>query len=267
MPPVNPVGFLEQISRGGKGYMHPTGLLGFLYYVIIMTTGQTAMIRALITNAYSTVILYPPGKRPKDPYSYLFTAAQLTKDQRDYHKQRVMTEDISFEALLKDFRDDGIRLHNPHIHITQANRLMDAHRTHALLNPEYAGFLQQADEMGLHIGLISNLAAPFKTIIDDLIPQAHITKIYSCDIGATKDDPDLYHYALARLNHSLEPQHAVMIGDSFIQDYQNAKRAGLHALWYPTHNSYAQTHYKTHERIADLRDTVPFLQARRLLPT
>lgn len=52
----------------------------------------------------------------------------------------------------------------------------------------------------------------------------------SSDCGKTKYEGDLYGHVLKAID--IDADEAIMIGDSKLSDYKNAKKAGLHAYWY-----------------------------------
>jgi FMN phosphatase YigB (HAD superfamily) len=59
--------------------------------------------------------------------------------------------------------------------------------------------------------------------------------ITSNEVGAAKPDPFFYRAALLRLGRGgvpLTPHHAVMVGDSWTNDVEGARKAGLRAIWF-----------------------------------
>lgn len=52
----------------------------------------------------------------------------------------------------------------------------------------------------------------------------------SCDYGKHKSDGQLYQCVLKQLDVS--PEHCLMIGDNYRSDYLNAKKLGIHAVYY-----------------------------------
>jgi HAD superfamily hydrolase (TIGR01549 family) len=89
--------------------------------------------------------------------------------------------------------------------------------------------LIEARKRGLSLGLLSNLAAPYKQPVFDLglAPQFDAL-VFSCDVGLAKPDSKIYEHVARTLG--LEPAEMLMIGDTRSDDVIGAQRAGLHAL-------------------------------------
>lgn len=56
--------------------------------------------------------------------------------------------------------------------------------------------------------------------------------VVSRDLGIRKPDPEIFRYALARLN--VHPSEALHVGDSLSQDVAGAHRSGMRAAWIDT---------------------------------
>jgi HAD superfamily hydrolase (TIGR01509 family) len=82
---------------------------------------------------------------------------------------------------------------------------------------------------GLKLGLISNLAAPYKDPFfrHGLANYFHVTS-FSCDAGLRKPEPEIFHRTARGLGVS--PASTVMVGDSRRSDYDGARAAGMSAV-------------------------------------
>lgn len=82
---------------------------------------------------------------------------------------------------------------------------------------------------GLRLGLISNLAAPYKEPFfkHGLAAYFDVT-LFSCDAGLRKPEPEVFLRTARGLGVS--PENAVMVGDSRRSDYDGAKAVGMEAV-------------------------------------
>jgi HAD superfamily hydrolase (TIGR01509 family) len=89
--------------------------------------------------------------------------------------------------------------------------------------------LVAARERGLGVGLLSNLAAPYKRPVFELGLAPHFDAlVFSCDVGVAKPDRRIYEQLAGMLD--VRPAQVLMIGDTRGDDVTGARRAGLHAL-------------------------------------
>ena len=94
------------------------------------------------------------------------------------------------------------------------------------LVPGAASLLAFLKRRGIKLGLVSNLASPFKAPVAALgLAEAFDTAAYSCDEGLAKPDPEIYRRALARLGVS--PEHALFVGDNLPNDVEAPAALGL----------------------------------------
>jgi HAD superfamily hydrolase (TIGR01509 family) len=92
--------------------------------------------------------------------------------------------------------------------------------------PGVASLLAFLKRRGIKLGLVSNLASPFKAPVGALgLAAAFDAAVYSCDEGLTKPDPDIYTRALARLGVSAEQ--ALFVGDNLPNDVHAPAALGL----------------------------------------
>ncbi len=89
--------------------------------------------------------------------------------------------------------------------------------------------LERVAGMGLRVGVISNLATPFKLPftacgLDRLVDVT----VFSTDCGLLKPDPCIYELALERL--AVRSSEVVMVGDSLRCDVEGPRSVGIRGL-------------------------------------
>ncbi|PHS18753.1 MAG: haloacid dehalogenase [Blastopirellula sp.] len=81
----------------------------------------------------------------------------------------------------------------------------------------------------IQLGLISNLASPYRQPCDTLgLNQFFDATVFSCDEGVAKPDPKIYQIALARLN--ADPSTTLMVGDSLRCDVEGPASYGIRSI-------------------------------------
>lgn len=82
---------------------------------------------------------------------------------------------------------------------------------------------------GLKLGLISNLAAPYKKpFYRHGLAGSFDAILFSCDVGQRKPEPEVYLRIAKELG--IHPEGAVMVGDSLRSDYYGAMAVGMAAV-------------------------------------
>lgn len=83
---------------------------------------------------------------------------------------------------------------------------------------------------GIELGVVSNFDSRLYRVLNalDLAPLFTSVTI-STEVGAAKPDFKIFEMALKK--HHCLPQSAWHVGDSFKEDYEGAKSAGLRAIW------------------------------------
>ena len=89
--------------------------------------------------------------------------------------------------------------------------------------------LSQLKELGIKIGLISNLAAPYKKPVQALgIEKYFDVIVFSCDVGVAKPAPSIFQLALEQLGSS--PAETIMVGDSYKSDVEGSSKIGVRGI-------------------------------------
>ncbi|MBD2461292.1 HAD family hydrolase [Oscillatoria sp. FACHB-1407] len=85
-------------------------------------------------------------------------------------------------------------------------------------------------DQGVELGIISNFDSRIHAVLDALGLAKYFKSVtISTEVGAAKPDPQLFIAALKK--HNCSPEMAWHIGDSYREDYEGAKAAGLRGIW------------------------------------
>ena len=96
--------------------------------------------------------------------------------------------------------------------------------------PETRSTLTHWRSLGIDLGVISNFDQRLHPVLWALNLTEYFSSItLSTEVGAAKPDPRVFMAALAK--HACRPEQAWHVGDSFEDDYQGARSAGLRAVW------------------------------------
>ena len=113
--------------------------------------------------------------------------------------------------------------------------------------------LQKVKATGVRIGLLSNLASPYRSCVTSLgLSQYLDSTVYSCDVGVAKPAQEIYEIALQRLN--VLPENCLMVGDSLRCDIEGPKALGMRGLQIDRNATQSGG-----ERIASLMDILEHL--------
>ena len=96
--------------------------------------------------------------------------------------------------------------------------------------PETVSTLHYWHNQGIELGIVSNFDSRLYRVLDALNLANLFTSVtISTEVGAAKPDFKIFEMALKK--HNCLPQAAWHVGDSFKEDYEGAKSAGLRAIW------------------------------------
>ena len=104
--------------------------------------------------------------------------------------------------------------------------LLSAERDSVSLVPGALSLLAFLKRRGVKLGLVSNLASPFKSPVAALgLASAFDAVAYSCDEGVAKPGPEIYGRTLARLG--VTAGDALFVGDNSLNDVRAPAALGL----------------------------------------
>lgn len=96
--------------------------------------------------------------------------------------------------------------------------------------PDVLPALKRWRELKIEIGIISNFDTRIYPVLEALNLAEYFTSVtISTEVGAAKPELEIFNVALQK--HNCPPEAAWHIGDSYKEDYQGAKAAGLRGIW------------------------------------
>lgn len=99
----------------------------------------------------------------------------------------------------------------------------------SILYEDALPLLQLLRKKGIKTVLISNLATPYKRVIDDFKLEKYFSStIFSCDFGVSKPDSKIYQFALNEVQSS--PSETIMVGDSYLSDVEGPEKIGIKGI-------------------------------------
>ena len=207
--------------RYGKVVCH-----GKMFTMKMFTMIQTkAVLKAVFFDLFNTLV-YVHGPKP---YHRLFTKLGLSSEEKHHAKRIAMTQDFptldDFVAVIKPdaaFSPEAFNLE-------EYKRDIAEEIAQTKLYPEVKDTLATLKKQGLVIGVISNLASPYKETffllgLDKLTDHV----IFSCDVGYTKPQKEIYQLMLRKAG--ISAKQVIMTGDKLPQDVFGPKSIGMHAV-------------------------------------
>lgn len=96
--------------------------------------------------------------------------------------------------------------------------------------PDVIPALEHWQNLGIKLGVLSNFDTRLYPVLEALNLQQFFSSVtISTEVGAAKPEAEIFDVGLAK--HDCPADAAWHIGDSFKEDYQGAKAAGLRAIW------------------------------------
>ncbi|XHX80034.1 MAG: HAD-IA family hydrolase [Stenomitos frigidus ULC029] len=99
-----------------------------------------------------------------------------------------------------------------------------------IVYPDVLPALKRWQQLGVPLGILSNFDSRLYAVLETLaLADFFASLTISTEAGAAK--PDARIFAIALQKHNCLPSGAWHIGDSFEEDYQAAKAAGMRGIW------------------------------------
>jgi putative hydrolase of the HAD superfamily len=96
--------------------------------------------------------------------------------------------------------------------------------------PDTLNTLKHWSNQEVELGIVSNFDSRIHAVLSALELTDFFSSItISSEVGVAKPDPQVFAAALKK--HSCAPEEAWHVGDSFQDDYQGARAAGLRGFW------------------------------------
>ena len=177
-------------------------------------------IKGVIFDLFGTLIRV---ERVTNPYKRVLELAEKAGYGIDEIRQTVLTKDLpDASSLVNAFGFTDFERE-------QFLSDLEAELQSVSLFREVPALLDWLHEEGYRIGLISNLASPYKKAFYRFALDAYIEDpVFSCDVGYIKPDPAIYEIARTRMGVQFDEM--LMVGDKPIADVEGPRAAGMHAL-------------------------------------
>lgn len=173
-------------------------------------------VRAVIFDLFDTLVELSGDRHP-----YLRLCQQV--DARDRLRECLTTH----APTLLDFCQHLEVEAPPGLPAWQAE--LDADVASARAFPETIPVLNTLRRRGLRVGLISNLASPYRQVCTNLgLDQWIDASVFSCDLGIVKPQPAIYQHALQELGVAADQ--TLMVGNGLKSDVQGPSACGIRAL-------------------------------------
>ena len=178
-------------------------------------------IKAVIFDLYGTLIY----NQDTNPYLRLFFELGLSPEEMKRARRIAMSEDFNdLSGLVKRIKPDATALN-----LQAYEEEVTADVASAVLFPETRKVLEELQKRELKIGLISNLATPYKKSFFNLELEEYFDLVlFSCEVGLYKPDLRVYQRMLSNLE--CEAPHTLMIGDKKHCDVDPPKALEMQAM-------------------------------------
>ncbi|KVT35912.1 HAD family hydrolase [Burkholderia ubonensis] len=207
-------------------------------------------LNAVFFDAFGTLCDIRIKRRP---FAQL---AQFSPDRRRA-RELIMTQALSL-------RDAARELHVQGVDLARLEEELETELASTELYPETIKVLEALRAAGFRIGIVSNLAAPYAEPLLRLLPFAPDAHAWSFEVGHLKPDPRIFSWMCERLDVAASA--ALMVGDTFADDYEGALASGLNALHLDRRRSGNQP--KATATIQTLYEILPALRVQSdFLPT
>ncbi len=185
-------------------------------------------IKAVIFDLYGTLIY----NKDTNSYLRLFFELGLSPEEMKQARKIALTEDFAdLSELVKRIKPAAA------IDLQSYEEEVAAGISSARTFPETYEVLEALQKRYLQLGLISNVASPYKKCFFDLGLEKYFdTVIFSCEAGLRKPDPRIYERAIKELG--LEPAQTFMIGDKLHCDVDGPAAIGMKATLIDRENKY-----------------------------
>lgn len=173
------------------------------------------MTTAVIFDLYGTLLRLPHDSQP-----YLQLARKTTKSLREAIHVALTTDCPGLSDFAIQIGLDTLD------NLTALEYELKEDINAVEVYPDVLPTLKSLREAGIRIGVISNLATPYKNPFTDSGLEELVDSVtFSCDCGLAKPDPAIYKVALTQLNISAED--CIMVGDSLKSDVDGPAKIGI----------------------------------------
>ena len=213
---LNPMAYPKVIFLDAVGTIFGVrGSVGQIYGEIAQRFGVTADADALNQAFFQSFRMAPPMAFPG------VKAADVP--EREYAWWwAIAAETFQYVGVLDQFSDFEAFFSALYKHFATADPWV--------VYPDTRYTLMHWRDRGLELGVVSN----FDTRIHDVLKSLDLAEFFtsvtiSTEVGVAKPNPKVFEVALQK--HNCTPEDAWHVGDSFKEDYEGARAAGLRGIW------------------------------------
>lgn len=125
--------------------------------------------------------------------------------------------------------------------------------------PDVPGLLDSLKSSGYPLGIVSNWQRGLRHFCVELgVADAFDHVLSSAEVGSAKPDARIFEEACRRLG--TPPGNVLHVGDSFTDDYEGGRRAGLHVLLLRRRDGTDQTPARTITSLGELQALLPAMR-------
>lgn len=151
----------------------------------------------------------------------LWAREQDRKPQPD-DARKIMTANKECEELLA-----GLGIAPPADMLAQLHQEIQEELDSLTLFDDVLPTLNALTSSGIPLAICSNLARPYGSVIDRLLPQFNFVQCLSYNVGAIKPDKEIYDSIVS--GSGVSPEQILFVGDTRLADYDGPTRYGFHA--------------------------------------
>ncbi len=180
-------------------------------------------IQAVVFDLYETLVY---SRIRTNPYRRLFIDLGFQPQSIEYLQARGIAFTESFGSLA-----DFVQRIKPDFSLSLESyeKDIDDAKKSVVLYPETVDVLTILKERGFRLGLISNLAFPYKEPFFRLgLAEYFHEVIFSCDVDLSKPDKRIYENIL--MGFYIERSRILMTGDTLEADVLGPQRVGMRAV-------------------------------------
>jgi HAD superfamily hydrolase (TIGR01549 family) len=214
-------------------------------------------IKAVVFDLYGTLIYI---KSEVDTKAYTGIIRELgirNGEELNYVRKVILTEQNSTIRIMVNKIKP-----NTFIDFNKYEKNIAEEISNAIIYPETISVLEELKKRNIKLGLISNLATPYKKPFYDFkLDNYFDVKIFSCDVGLKKPDPKIFNLMIKSLG--FKPEEILMVGDSINSDYLGAKNieVGMNAL----HLDRSNNSKNSYTWIKSLEDVLKYIPTHNII--
>lgn len=178
--------------------------------------------KAVVFDLYDTLITIT---NKTNPYSRLLANIGLrTSEEFKQARAIALTEDFNdLAGFVQRIKPDAT------IHLQPYEKEVETEIASTRLYSETTLALTELKQREIKLGLISNLASPYKKSFFELGLGRYFDEvIFSCEAGLKKPDTRIYQKMVELLR--VEPHQAIMVGNSLQNDFNGPRAIGMPAI-------------------------------------